>query len=177
MIRKRTCTKCEISKPLTVEFYYKANGVFRNECKECNKSYRTENDKTIKKYQKQYKAENRDKINLLNQRRRARKHNLPSTLTNESWERTLDHFDHECAYCGMTEKEHLEKNNQLLHQDHIIPLAKQGGYEKYNIAPCCRSCNSSKGTLDFRDWYPVQEFYDEEKSRKLVKFIFAHWKE
>lgn len=176
-VRKRTCTKCEIAKPLTEEFYYKINGRFRNECQECNKIYRNENATEIKKYQKQYKQDNKDKINSLNQKRRARKNNLPNTLNSESWERTLSHFNHECAYCGMTEAEHMESNNQLLHQDHIIPLSKQGGYEKYNIAPCCRSCNSSKGTKDFRDWYPEQDFYTEERSRKLVRFIFAHWKE
>lgn len=177
MTRKRTCIKCGISKPLTDEFYYKSGENFRNECRECNKKYRIENAIEIRKYQKQYKKENRDKVNIINQKRRARKNNLPTTLTNESWERTLIHFNYECAYCGMTEKEHLQETGQLLHQDHIIPIAKQGGYEKYNIVPCCRSCNSSKGTQDFRDWYPEQDFYTEERSRKLVRFIFAHWKE
>lgn len=177
MIRNRTCTKCGISKPLTDEFYYTSNGVFRNECRDCNKTYRDENGDEIRRYQKQYKKENRDKVNILNQKRRARKQRLKNTLTSESWERTLEHFEHKCAYCGMTEDEHLKTTGQLLHQEHIIPISKYGGYEKYNIAPCCRSCNSSKSNRDFRDWYPEQEFYSEKRSRKLVRFIFANWKE
>jgi len=51
-----------------------------------------------------------------------------------------------CAYCD------AEITRKTVTIDHIIPLSKGGKHEIGNIAPCCRSCNSSKGSKT--DWIP-----------------------
>ena len=43
-----------------------------------------------------------------------------------------------CAYCPA----------QADTIDHIIPLAKGGTHDWFNLAPACRSCNAKKGTKD-----------------------------
>ncbi|WP_443061040.1 HNH endonuclease [Streptomyces sp. NBC_00464] len=39
--------------------------------------------------------------------------------------------------------------------DHIIPLAKGGVHESFNIAPACAECNRAKSDLDMSDWLSV----------------------
>lgn len=41
--------------------------------------------------------------------------------------------------------------------DHLSPLVKNGklsghGHTSGNLVPCCRDCNSQKGSKDWRDW-------------------------
>lgn len=38
--------------------------------------------------------------------------------------------------------------------DHIIPLMRGGDNMEKNLAPCCRSCNSSKGSKLLSEWKP-----------------------
>jgi len=80
------------------------------------------------------------------QKRTAQKRNLVSDLTQEQWETILKMYDYRCAYCGTNEKK--------LTQDHVIPVAKGGGYTMGNIVPACTSCNPSKG--DRKPPKPVQ---------------------
>ena len=72
-------------------------------------------------------------------RRRAKKKGLPATLTAEQWEAIKKAYKHRCAYCG-------NKGTQQnpLTQDHVVPIAKDGGSIPENIVPACRSCNSRK---------------------------------
>ncbi len=51
-----------------------------------------------------------------------------------------------CQYC---------KNNFLpkeLTMDHIIPLARGGKSEKFNVVPCCKECNTKKNQLLPWEW-------------------------
>ncbi len=86
---------------------------------------------------RQYYATHRNiKIALEKQRDNQIK-SLPSLLTLEQWKLIKDAFKNRCAYCG--------KKTKLLTQDHVIPVAKNGGYTANNIVPACMKCNSSKG--------------------------------
>ncbi len=38
--------------------------------------------------------------------------------------------------------------------DHVIPLVRGGDNMKINLVPCCRSCNSSKGSKLLTEWKP-----------------------
>ncbi len=158
----------------------------KEEVLEWSKQYYEENSSHIKKRVKKYRQENKEKIaymmkvwyknnpekaRIYSARRRTRKMKLPATLTIEQWEETKKYFNHKCAYCGMSEDEHQQIYNQVLHQDHFIPLLKGGAYTYNNIIPACASCNPSKGDRNFFEWYPEQEFYDREREKKILKHL------
>lgn len=84
------------------------------------------------------------KNKVAKQRREHRKQQLPATLTLKEWEYALECFEYSCAYCG--------KQSDKLQQDHFIPLAKGGGYTKFNIIPACAECNQNKRAQDPFKW-------------------------
>ena len=51
-----------------------------------------------------------------------------------------------CQYC---KKSFLPKE---LTMDHIIPLARGGKSEKFNVVPCCKECNTKKNQLLPWEW-------------------------
>ena len=60
---------------------------------------------------------------------------LPGTLTLQQWQRTLNDFNHKCAYCRTNEYQVLE---------HYIPLNFGGGTTADNCVPACKNCNGTK---------------------------------
>jgi uncharacterized protein (TIGR02646 family) len=58
----------------------------------------------------------------------------------------LQKTDGLCAYCGT---ELTDKNFTI---DHIIPKNSGGSNAIENLLPCCKSCNSSKGTKSFEEF-------------------------
>jgi HNH endonuclease len=48
-----------------------------------------------------------------------------------------------CHYCG---------DDSNLSLDHLIPQFRNGEHSANNLVEACRSCNSSKGSLDFLEW-------------------------
>lgn len=114
-----------------------------------------ENDKI---YHQLHKEEAR--INRHNYK--AKKRQLPNTLTEQQWQVIKDYFDNKCCYCG---------KEKLLTQDHFIPVSKGGEYTHNNILPACGSCNSSKGNRNFFEWYPKHNYYSKKRERKLLQFL------
>lgn len=51
-----------------------------------------------------------------------------------------------CHYC----KQNFPPRD--LTMDHIIPLARGGRSEKFNLAPCCKECNTKKKQLLPFEW-------------------------
>jgi len=51
-----------------------------------------------------------------------------------------------CQYC---KQKFLPKE---LTMDHIIPLSRGGRSEKFNLAPCCKECNTKKKHLLPWEW-------------------------
>ena len=139
--------------------------------KEHEKQYREENKDYIKKRNTEWRKSNMHLNRQTCQRYRARKKQLPNTLTIKQWENIKKDFNNSCAYCGMTEKEHIEIYGQQLHQEHFIALSEGGEYTHNNIIPACISCNSSKGNKDFFEWYPQQPYYSKERERKILDFL------
>lgn len=178
----KTCSKCNETKPMTAEYFRPrkdSKDGYRNQCLKCLRGYhrkhtqewRADNQEKVIEYRKQYKKINPIKIRIDKQKRRTLKQNLLSTLTTKQYIETLTHFNNSCAYCGMTQKEHIKTKNHRLHQDHFIPLLKNGEYTKSNILPSCQSCNCSKGDRDFQEWYPEYEHYNQEREKVIIKYI------
>ena len=55
-------------------------------------------------------------------------------------------FDWHCAYCGR------DLCRQTMCIDHVHPKSQGGNNNIENLFPCCRSCNSSKGTMSIDDF-------------------------
>lgn len=98
----------------------------------------------------------------ISQRRRANLRKLPATLTTEQWEQIKQKFDYKCCYCGKKEE---------LTQEHFISVTNGGEYTHNNIIPSCQSCNSSKGSKNFFEWYPIQKQYSKSRENKILKFL------
>jgi len=113
-------------------------------------------------YGSEYRKNNRVKCNVLLQRYRSRKKRLPSTLTVKQWESIKEHFGERCAYCRM---------ELPLEQEHLIPISKGGEYTIDNIICVCRSCNSSKGDREFKEWYVRHKNYSKERENFILKYL------
>jgi len=115
-----------------------------------------------KEYGKRYALKHPDKIAIRTLRRQTRKRNVFAYYIAEQWESARLYFDNKCAYCGKERK---------LTQDHFLALSKSGEYTINNIVPSCKSCNSSKGSKNFFEWYPKQEFYSKKREQKVLKYL------
>ena len=68
--------------------------------------------------------------------RRAKERGLAGTLTTLDWQRTLEFFHNQCAYCG----------EPAWTIDHFEPLFLGGGTTHSNCVPSCLSCNGRKAS-------------------------------
>ena len=66
-----------------------------------------------------------------------------------------------CAYC---------RCQRATTVDHIIPKCNGGTSFKNNLLACCVSCNRSKGSENWLEWYSRQEFYN-----KVAKEVIQEW--
>lgn len=77
------------------------------------------------------------------------------------WNRTLEEFDHKCAYCG--------ESHETLMAEHIIPQSVMSREHPelcdsvFNIVPVCKICNQSKGTSFMPTWFKKQPTYSDER--------------
>lgn len=134
-------------------------------------NYYYDNQKECKQRERNWRINNPHKRRIISERRRARECNTISTLSSDEWLKTKKYFENSCAYCGITEEQHLKKYGELLHHEHFIPLMAGGGYQQDNIIPSCRNCNSSKANNSFYEWYPNSKNYDKNKEIKIIQYI------
>ena len=174
MAEIKRCSKCGIEK--SPDAFYKnksTNDGFSYWCKKCTKHYADGHRDHYKNYhethkdagkikKKEWKANNIERVRIYRQRRRAKKRDLPYTLTIEQWEAITLHFNHRCAYCGKSEE---------LTQDHFVAMSRNGEYTHNNIVPACKRCNFSKNDTSFFCWYPRQVFYSKKREAKILKFL------
>ena len=125
------------------------------------------------KYEQSHKAEilatkriwgkkNIDKVRVKTQRYRAKKRNLPHTLTDAQWQEIKSYFHGRCAYCG---------EEKPLAQDHVRPVFLGGEYTHNNVVCSCRECNSSKGFKSLEEWYPKFKHYSPEREQKILSCL------
>ncbi len=120
-----------------------------------------------KKSSDQWRQKNPQRVFLITQRRRARKLNLPNTLTLNEWKKTLAHWDIHCSYCG-------QKPDKIT-LDHYVPLSHPAcpGTIASNCVPACKSCNSSKG--DAEAFYWMRWKFGEAQAIKIQAQILAYF--
>lgn len=125
--------------------------------------WREANKEAVAEYNREYVQSHQDYFRQAAQKRTARKKQVENSFTLAEWENAKKYFNDSCAYCG--------KRLQRLTQDHFIPLSKGGAYRKDNIVPACKSCNSSKHTNDFKEWYKGYKFYDVSREQAILNYI------
>ena len=184
----KTCNKCGLE--LTIDNFQKHKSRkdgLQSICKECmkktHKAYYEQNKEERIKYATDYRIENKvdmsekEKIRYriknpkilspndgrtARQIRKARLHNLPSTLTTIEWQSIKSTFNNRCVYCG---------EEKPLVQEHFIPLSKGGEYTSNNIIPSCSFCNGSKFNKDFFKWYPKFKYYSIKREQIILKYL------
>jgi hypothetical protein len=152
--RKSVCKDCgseyreknKERKSETTHKWYEANKEHDNEKK---RKWRKENKEYCAEYLSNWRRDNHDKAIVLQQRRRACKYSLPSTLTSEQYLKTMVYFDNACALTGLTEN--IEK-------EHAIPLSiGHGGTTFGNCYPMVNGLNQSKGTKNIFEWFNANQ--------------------
>lgn len=109
---------------------------------------------------------NPDKIKKYRVKRELTKTHI---ITEQEWQNCKNFFNYECAYCGLSEKEHYKLFNQQLHKDHAI---NDGNNTIDNCLPCCKSCNSGKRKKDWDIWYNQKnQKYDAGRLNKIVEWL------
>lgn len=164
MEQYKTCTKCGQIKNLS-EFNKRASSKdgFRFSCRDCDREVRALYKKKSRqgliktkfvpyallpehrKEQRRASArkwnkENKAKRTLAMAKRRALQKGNGCFLVTDAEIAKMQKSP--CAYCGLSGGE----------IDHVVPLTKGGTHSIGNLAPCCRSCNSSKNNLLLMQW-------------------------
>jgi len=141
---------------------------------EKSRVYRAANSEKLNEKSRVWQVANPEKVRVHNQRRRARKANLPNTLTAAEWQYAIDYFHGYCAVCGRPPKD-LFKTRRV-NADHWIPLSKGGGTTADNIVPLCSGedgCNNRKGNKDPEVWLVLK--FGKRKARVILKRILEYF--
>ena len=151
----RKCAFCGASKPLS-EFPKNGvdehgNVVYRRDCKTCYNIRRREN--ATKKKHTDFIGSSK------------RRGEVDVNYTHQEWKETVIFFGGCCAYCGRT-----MKKGERLTRDHLVAVADGGTTTQDNIVPACKSCNSSKGASEWRDWFMKQPFFSQERMNKIFQW-------
>jgi 5-methylcytosine-specific restriction endonuclease McrA len=151
----KTCIKCHVDKQLS-EFHKhsKNKDGLQAYCKKCSsessrgssKRHYDANRKKYAEYNKLYKSSPKGRaINALSKTRTDRRRveaqlgiAIKDTLT--SHQVAMIQAESRCQYCG-----HPMEFGQIT-VDHVVPFRNGGTNEYTNLIPCCKGCNSRKGT-------------------------------
>lgn len=142
--------------------HYRKNKEIYNQM---NREWNRNNKEKLSRIAKVWRENNKDKLKEYGQKYKNKKHKI----TIKQWELCRDYFDYQCAYCGMSEAEHKQKNKQQLHKEHVI---HEGRSDIKNCVPSCRSCNSSKRASTINQWYSINNpIYNRERYLKIYQWI------
>lgn len=152
-VKYKVCNKCKKKRSI-INFYlsYKSKDGYNTKCKVCyHISYINNKTKIINRVNT-WRKNNKNKflINSTNQvnRRRARKLSLSENFSSKDRRFILNLFNHSCIKCT---------SNKSPTVDHLYPLSKGNPLSIGNAVVLCRSCNSSKGTKDPKEFFSTKE--------------------
>jgi 5-methylcytosine-specific restriction endonuclease McrA len=122
-----------------------------------------------REYSREYQLANLDKHRIGEQRRRARKRELPDTFTYEQWIACLEYHNYCCAVCGNQLRDLF--GNIEPHADHWIPLIKPEcpGTTPDNMICLCNKCNSSKSAAMPDVW--LRRRFNTRKANEILKRV------
>lgn len=137
---------------------------YNEENKEYHKKYNEENKEYLAEYRRKYNKTPQGQANILNaaHKRRQIEEQQGKGINGDQWLEMMKFFGFKCAYSGIPLKKGVNRTT-----DHIVPLAKGGAHEIWNCVPMDGSLNSSKNNKDIKEWYPQQDFYDEDRVDKI----------
>lgn len=153
--------------------------------------YRARNSARVKQYDRDYRRVHKEQNRLTNSRfhvrhpyknteyhgrRKARKLNLPDTLTEIEWECAVNYFNGRCAVCGRQLRDLF--GTHTIAADHWIPLTSPAcpGTVATNMIPLCHGqngCNNSKHDRDAKEW--LTERYGNRKARTILARIESYF--
>lgn len=180
----RQCGKCREIKHMS-EFYKDRRRASQvsSKCKVCTGIYLKErrrnpeidhlsarrkwtetNRERVREVNRIWTAANRQRRNLQEANRRARKRELPDNFDSNDLDELLYIFDGKCAISG-EEFEHL---------DHFIPLATgYGGTIVGNMIPLCARLNLSKRDQNPLEWRNTLTDFEKERFDFVLEFLSA----
>jgi hypothetical protein len=150
---------------------YLKNWVSENESlhREMKKDWDERNKDKMEQVRKQWRQDNPNKIKEYNNDWKQRNYHDISKKERGSCKQ---YFDFSCAYCNLSEQEHVEMYGQQLHMDHVNP---NGANDLSNNIPACKTCNSIKRNFPLEYFYSVQHVSDENKN-KIYKWLSEDYK-
>jgi hypothetical protein len=110
------------------------------------------NKRRIEGKYKEWQRNNPDKTKGYNLKRYT---NKKHEITGNEWENCKNYFNYRCAYCSLKIEDHfVQYNGKVIngdfHRDHVDD---DGSNDLSNCVPSCKSCNTSKGTIELEEWY------------------------
>lgn len=159
----------------------------RSSIRASQKKYYEENKDTVAQQHKKYYDENKEKclsrakeyrqtehgsavVKACRKNYTLRKQNAEGDFSWLELEELLSFFDYRCAYTGEPLKEGY-------HLDHVVPLSKGGLNYIWNIVPSCPMANLSKNNKHMETWFKKQEYFSEERLKKIYEWISLKQKE
>ena len=126
--------------------YHAANAEKRSEY---SRAYYAANTEHKAAYGRAWKKANIEKVAANTRNRRAIKRSAEGSHTSGDVKSIFESQRGKCATC---EKNLFMTGNKKFHVDHIMPLAKGGENDKYNLQCLCPTCNMRKNAKDPLVW-------------------------
>ena len=142
---------------------------------ERRRQYRLKNPAKLAEKGRQYRLKNPEETRNYVLRYRARKRNLPDTLTTEQWLQCLDYFNYCCPVCDSQLRDLFGDIEP--HRDHWIPITHEGddnpGTVATNIVCLCNTCNKSKQAKLPDVW--LKQKFGTRKANEILARIEAYF--
>lgn len=100
----------------------------------------------MRAYGRRWRAENPERTRNYKHARRMREYGNPGSIgvPLREWLRLVNRHGGRCAYCGL--------RPEVLHMDHVVPLARGGRHAIGNVLPACPPCNQTKASRLLVEW-------------------------